>query len=92
MMLVCVSCKKFYRPKKNGVVVEEGMPFGPGTIGHAGGMWVPYKLWMADLLKCNHCGHEIIAGFGREPISEHYREDYNKHKAMYPPFIFVEDC
>jgi hypothetical protein len=32
----------------------------------------PYKIWMADLLECPGCGNEIVTGFGKQPVSEHY--------------------
>lgn len=85
-MIVCVKCRKFFHPKKNGVCVEEGMPTGDS------GKWLPYKLWQADLVSCHSCGTEIIAGFGRWPISEHYREDYKFLKKQFNPIVFVEDC
>lgn len=90
MMLVCVKCGKFLHPKKNGVVVEEGMPNGEKNLNANG--WGSYKLWMADLLECRECGVEIISGFGFHPFAEHYQDDYNAMREKYPPRVFVEDC
>jgi hypothetical protein len=84
MMIVCVRCRSFFHPKKNGVCVEEGMP--QGTT------WVPYKLWLADSLECRKCKTEIIAGFGATPVSEHYNLEYGRFKAALNPYVFVEDC
>lgn len=71
-MLVCRPCGRFYRILKNGVPVEETMPRGDG--------WAPYKLWVGDLYKCEGCGAEVIAGFAREPVAEHYMESYAVHR------------
>lgn len=93
MMIVCVRCGKFFRPEKNGFVVEEGMPFGSyfPDVGPTG--WGSYKLWMGDKLKCRSCGVEIVSGFGLAPIAEHYMtEKYARLKKIYPPGVFVEDC
>ena len=91
--MVCMNCKKFYRPEKNGVLVEEQMPMGP----RGQETWVPYKLWMADLYKCPGCGHEAVGGFSLGgPIREHYHADYAAEKKAleesYGPAIIVADC
>jgi len=65
MKLVCASCKVLYIPKTNGVYVEELLEDGS-----------PYKVWLADLLICPICKVEVIAGFGQNPIKEHFEEDY----------------
>lgn len=64
-MRVCVSCNIQYRPEKNGVYITEFFTDGK-----------PYKVWMADLWKCPKCGHLLITGFGNNPISEHYKDDF----------------
>lgn len=91
-MIVCTKCNQFFHPKKNGVLVEEGMP--RDTDQKRGeGHWLPYKLWQADLLECKGCGTEIIAGFGYVPLSEHYMPDYNRVKERLGPVrSFVKDC
>lgn len=83
-MIVCVKCRKFFHPKKNGVAVEEGMPVRDE--------WRPYKLWQADLLTCRSCGDDIIAGFGMRPIAEHFHTNYGQLKERFNPIVFVEDC
>lgn len=75
---VCVGCRRFYRARRNGVRVLEQMPeharAEPGVGAEAS--WVPYRVWLADLYRCEGCGHEIIVGFGHAPIGEHYRPDF----------------
>lgn len=87
--IVCMKCGMFFHPKKNGVVVEEGMPVGDPVEGEK---WVPYKLWSADLLECRVCGTEIVAGFGQQPFAEHFEKDYDQRKAAEVPVVFVKDC
>jgi hypothetical protein len=80
MKPICVTCQRFYRPETNGVRFVENMPIGgdirspPGrTAPH---LWKPYKLWVADLWRCHGCGHELIIGAARGPLSEHYMPDF----------------
>ena len=64
--LVCVTCHCELQPETNGTVVIETASFGP------------YKVWMADTLKCPGCGVEIVAGFADSPIrSDHYATDFD---------------
>lgn len=71
------GCGRFMRVKKNSVTVEELMEDGQ-----------PYKLWDADLFECVECGTEIIAGFARQPLAEHYQPGYaetrERHAPVYP--------
>ena len=66
MRMICVKCGKELKCKKNEVVVEE-------LAGNDS-----YRIWEADLWECPKCGTEIIAGFGLEPITEHFEKDYRK--------------
>jgi len=70
---ICVKCQVEMRPETNGVglldMFEE--PTGSRT------KYSPYKLWDADLYKCPTCGHEIVTGFGQNPISEHYQQNFD---------------
>lgn len=90
--MICVACQTFYHPKKNGVVVNEQMPIAtaaePGTIDPTA--WKPYKVWMADLLVCRSCGHEVIAGFAPNPASEHSEPEFAE--AMKYVTYTVNDC
>ena len=85
--VVCVPCQLFYKPKKNGVSIEEGMP--RGTVPET---WEPYKLWQGDLLECHGCGAQIVTGFGRLPLAEHYEPDYATKVKLYRPLFRVDDC
>jgi len=82
---ICVRCCLFFKPAKNGVAIEEGRPI-------AGGEWGPYKLWQADLYECRGCGTQIVTGFGRGPVAEHYEADYMQTRAAFNPILRVDDC
>jgi hypothetical protein len=62
--MVCVSCEVELKPKENGVLVIEEASFGP------------YKIWYADVWKCPKCQTETVAGFGHDPLMEHYEEGF----------------
>jgi hypothetical protein len=53
------------------VYFTEGMQDGKGG-------WMPYKIWAGDLWKCKGCGHELISGYGRDPISIKHRENFEE--------------
>ena len=88
---VCLRCHRFLKVKKNGVVIEEGRPL----TGQRDGPWGPYKLWQADLWVCPGCGVEIVMGFGRGPLSEHFRPDYETERESWRGDLLpgrVDDC
>jgi len=95
---ICVKCARFYRMQKQGVYFEEGMP----ASGEAekredhprGGLvgWQSYKLWVGDRWTCPGCGHELLSGFGREPVSEHYKPDYRELKDRLNVTLRIDDC
>ena len=85
-MMACLTCRTFLKIKKNGVALIEGMPSGRA------GEWVDYKLWMGDLYGCESCGAEVIAGFGREPIAEHYQPTYAATREQFAPVARIDDC
>jgi hypothetical protein len=94
MKPICVECRRFYRPKKNGTAFIEGMPkFNGAEPGaeHAED-WKPYKLWMGDLWECQGCGHQTISGVGFNPLAEQYQptfaEDIERHRAT----LQINDC
>jgi len=78
---VCVPCQRFYRPRHNGTHLLEGMPAvphaEPGTSHPEN--WQPYKVWKADLWRCDGCGHQIIAGFGAFPMWEKHHPGKMPH-------------
>jgi hypothetical protein len=82
---VCVKCRLFYKIKRGGVAIEEGRPLG-------GDAWGPYKLWMADLYECKGCGAQLVTGFGRERIVEHYQPEYAATVEKFRPLLRVNDC
>ena len=83
--LACVKCRVFMVPKKTGVFVEEGMPLEDKT-------WGPYKLWMADLAECPSCGFELLVGFGRESLGEHYQANYLEKQKAFQPMVRIDAC
>lgn len=94
MKPVCVPCQRFYRPKKNGFSFIEGMPIvpkaAPGTSEPE--KWKPYKLWIGDLWECLGCGANIVVGVAFEPVSEHYKEDFQEQVDAWKPKLIVNDC
>jgi len=53
--------------KKNGIFVVEMFSTPPQ----------PYKIWSADFWECPNCQRGIVAGFGMQPLSEHYKDDFD---------------
>lgn len=92
---VCVPCARFFKPKKTGFYFIEAMPrhndVAPGYA--QADMWAPYKLWVGDLYECEECGAQTIVGVGREPITEHYKPDFEDTAARLGAHQFhVNDC
>jgi hypothetical protein len=89
---ICVKCKRFFKPHRNGVFALEQMPTvsgaQPGLEEEA--LWQPYKIWRADLYRCGGCSDEIIVGFGAGRLTEHYEPQFEKVL----PFVTytVNDC
>jgi hypothetical protein len=86
---VCVNCKRFFKPASIGRFVLEQMPAGSDQA------WVPYRLWSADILRCSGCGAEIVTGFGRAPVAEHYEPGFQDTLAQAratAQVIEVDDC
>jgi hypothetical protein len=74
------GCGRFMRVKKNSVTVEELLEDGG-----------PYKLWDADLWACPECGTEVISGFAKLPLAEHYQADYALQRLRFEP-IYPGRC
>jgi hypothetical protein len=87
---ICVKCKRFFKPYRNGIRALEQMPLTrdarPGAEDED--QWTPYKIWVGDLLRCDGCGTEIVSGYGGRPLCEHYQADF----AVPPGAIIVNDC
>jgi hypothetical protein len=77
--VVC-GCGRIMSVKKNSVSVEELLEDGR-----------PYRLWDADLYACSECGVEVITGFGRLPIAEHYQPNYAATRERLAP-IYPARC
>jgi len=95
MKPICIPCRRFFKPKKNGFYFIEGMPTGDGGTkpGNAAPeLWQPYKLWCGDLWECPGCGTQIIHGTGSQQVSEHYKEDFHKQVAATGAEFQVNDC
>lgn len=69
MRPVCVRCQQTFKPEKNGVYVLERDSDGE-----------PYKVWHADMWRCQECGTYIIAGFGQKALSVRHHEDFDRYK------------
>ena len=64
--LVCVKCQVQYKIKKSGNYVVD-MFLDPPE---------PYRIMNGDRWQCPGCGHEVIAGFGEMPLSEHFHDEF----------------
>src|SRR5262245_7924861 len=90
--LACLPCGKFFRVKKQGVALEEGMPLGPPALDGTYATWTSCKLWMADLCECPSCGAQVLTGFGHRPIIEHYMPRYAEVVERLQPITRIDDC
>jgi hypothetical protein len=68
---VCIKCNCELHPEHNGVGVLDMADFGP------------CDLYDADLWKCPKCGLGVVGGFAINPISAHYKPDFEKHIKFY---------
>jgi len=83
---ICVDCRLFYRPKRNGTYFTEGMEDGKGG-------WKSYKIWSGDLWECKGCGHEIIVGVAAAPIRVQHEDDFAQtQQALGANRIIINDC
>lgn len=93
---ICVKCRRFYKPHKNGTYFVEAKPRG-GSLAPAGleapEAWEPYKLWVGDLWRCSGCGAEIIVGCGNAPLSQDYKFSFEADiAATEADKITINDC
>jgi len=61
---ICVKCGRHMRVKENGVLAEE-------MSGSKS-----YQVWHSDMWECPVCGHQVLTGYGQEPIMEHFQKGY----------------
>ncbi len=78
MSPICVPCQRFFRPQKNDFKFLEAMEDGQ-----------PYKLWAGDKWKCPDCGAQIVVGFARRPIAEHFEFDFARQVEIHKPELIV---
>lgn len=65
LKLICVKCQVAMKPEENGIIVAEMYRENTEI----------YRLWQADLMECPLCQDQIVAGFGQNPIAQHFDED-----------------
>lgn len=88
---ICVDCKLFYHPSKNGIEFIEGMPGFASTSNATD--WVPYRIWMGDEWRCPKCKSTIIVGVGKKPLAEHYEPQFDEALASLGPNpLQIDDC
>jgi hypothetical protein len=88
-----VACKKFYRPKRNGILLEEAQPQLGYVKEYEENGWWPYKLYAGDLWECPQCYNQIIVGVPNQPITEHFKENYLQIRATQDGDLYrVNDC
>ena len=98
MKPICVKCEVFYRPTCNGRYFVEGMPLVSGMTGNTvRATWKPYKVWVGDEWTCPSCDHVVIVGVGKEPVSEHFRDDMAEWLEAVEgdprrPYLQINDC
>lgn len=96
MKYACNKCQRFFHIKRNGVLMEEGLPVGPAKRADNQAMnWLPYKLFLADIYECPKCKTELVVSALR-PVAEHFQAEYDQlkeqYKAMGALLPMVEDC
>ena len=93
---ICVKCRRFYRMQRAGFYFTEGMPkdgtHRPQSGAEHDAEWQDYKLWCGDLWVCQGCGHQLISGTGRQPVREHYHDDFADAKERVGAKVRVNDC
>lgn len=95
MRPICVPCQRYFKPKKNDFWFTESMPaVDEATPGkESPEHWKPYKIWAADLYECPGCKAQILSGFAREPLREHYELDFKDMRVKLKATQFqVNDC
>jgi len=67
MAPICVNCQIKMTFPRSGVYVLETYEDGIK----------PYKVWSADLYECKICKHQIISGFGHNPLRQQFDSDFD---------------
>jgi hypothetical protein len=56
-------------------------------------VWTEYKIWSGDMWECPDCQHQIVVGFGKEPVSEQHRTDFMRYmESLRADQLKVNDC
>lgn len=79
----CVKCCVEYVPIAVGVkAIETHLPSRE-----------PYKIWGADLWACPKCRSQILIGYGKNPIAEHYQDDFAQklRDALLGKHVFIHE-
>lgn len=95
MRPICISCQRFFKPKKNGFYFTEGMERVSGALSgtQEPENWKPYKIWSGDLWQCPGCGSEIIVGTGANALAHHWEDDFKTMtKNLNADQFQVNDC
>lgn len=74
MLPICVPCKVQMKVRKNGVDLE--LMAGSN----------PYQIWSGDLYECPRCSVQIVSGFGKEPVAQHFQAE---RYAKFLPGVFT---
>lgn len=92
---VCIRCHTFFKIKKSGLTIIEGMPWGSGAAPrglNAPDRWRPYKLWKVDLWSCQSCGFEIYYGSGMKAFRLQHEDDFKEQIELNNATFQVNDC
>ena len=95
MKPICVPCRRFFRPKKNGFHFIEGMPTDryalPGLKEQR--KWKPYKLHVGDLWECPDCKNQIVVGVPLNCLAEHHQDGFHDEVVVRNGYqLQVNDC
>lgn len=95
MKPICVTCHRFFRPRKTGFYFIEGKPRTNNALPgkeHAAD-WEPYKLWSGDRFECEGCGANIVVGVGFNPVAEDHQSKFAGYvKSLGADQFQVNDC
>ena len=66
---ICVPCQRMMRCRKNEFLFAEDKYDG--------------DIYSSDMFECEVCKTQILIGFGREPVAQHWRdkEQYDRYRA-----------
>lgn len=62
---ICIKCGRLMQCDRAGIRVKELFMQNKAI----------YRVWVADLMGCPECGHQIVARFAEKPIAEHWQKE-----------------